>query len=36
MLFCLFLEYVLLYLDDKVDEELNNFQIAKIQPQGVA
>ena len=30
------LEYVLLFLDDNVMENVNNFQIAKIQPPGVA
>ena len=32
--FAYFLEYVPLFLDDKLN--VNNFQIAKIQPQGVA
>ena len=32
--FCLFLvEYVLLFLDDNVMKNVNNFQTAKIQPQ---
>ena len=31
-----FLEYVTLFPDDNVDEELSNFQIAQVQPQGVA
>ena len=29
-------EYELLFLDARVDEEVNNFQIAKVQPQSVA
>ena len=27
---------VLLFFDDNVDKDVNNFQIAKVQPQGVA
>ena len=34
--FVQFLKYLLLSLDDKVDEESEYFQIAKVQPQGVA
>ena len=30
------LEYVLFFLDDNVDEESEQFSIAKVQPQGVA
>ena len=30
-----FIEYAL-FLDDNVHKEANNFQIAKVQPQGVA
>ena len=33
---CLVLQNVLLYLDDDMDEEMNIFQIAKVQPQDVA
>ena len=36
LFFCLFLEYVLLFLDDYAMKNVNNFQIAKVQPQGVA
>ena len=32
----LVLQNVLLYLDDDMDEEMNIFQIAKVQPQDVA
>ena len=35
-IFFLFLEYILLFLDDNVMKNVNNFQIAKVQPQGVA
>ena len=31
-----FWEYVLLFLDDDVMKNVNNFQISKVQPQGVA
>ena len=31
-----FLEHVLLFLDDNEMKNLNNFEIAKVQPQGVA
>ena len=33
MFFVHFLEYLLLFLGDNVDEKGNNFQIAKVQPQ---
>ena len=40
LFFVHFLEYLLLFLDDNVDEESEEsdffFEIAKIQPQGVA
>ena len=36
LFFVIFLEYLLLPLDDNVDEKVNDFQIAKIQPQGFA
>ena len=37
LFFAHFLEYFLLFLDDKVDEKkANNFQIEKVQPRGVA
>ena len=35
-MFAYFLEYVLLFLDGNVNEECVNFQIAKVQPQGIA
>ena len=31
-----FVEYVLLFFDDNMDEGVKNFQTAKVQPQGVA
>ena len=36
LLFFLFLEYILLFLDDNVMKNVNNFQMAEVQPQGVA
>ena len=36
LFFAHFLEYLKLILNDKVDEKANKFQIAKVQPQGVA
>ena len=36
LFFCLFFRICLIVLDGNVDEELNNFQIAKVQPRGVA
>ena len=35
LFFAHFLEYLLLFLDDNV-KKVDNFQIAKVQPQGVA
>ena len=35
LVFCLFFR-ILLFLDDGVMTNVNNFQIAKVQPQGVA
>ena len=32
--FTYILEYALLFLDDNVDDDVNDFQIAKVQPQG--
>ena len=34
--FIYFLEYLLFFLDNDVMKNVNNFQIAKVQPQGVA
>ena len=34
LFFVNFLEYLLLFLDDKVDENTNNFQMTKVQPEG--
>ena len=34
--FAYFLQYVLLFLDPNVIKNVNNFQRAKIKPQGVA
>ena len=31
-----FVEYVLLFFDDNMDEGVKNFQAANVQPQGVA
>ena len=36
LFFAHILEYLLLFLDDNVDEESESFQIAKFQLQGVA
>ena len=36
LIFVHFLECLLLFLDHNVDEESNDFQIAKVQIQGVA
>ena len=36
LFFVHFLEYLLLFLDDNVMKKANNFQMAKVQPQGVA
>ena len=36
MFFVISLEYVLLFLDDTVNKEMNNFQIARVQPRDVA
>ena len=33
--FAHFLKYVLFFLTDSMDEECKNFQIAKVQPQGL-
>ena len=34
--FAYYLKYALLFLDDNVDEDVNNFQIVKVQPHGNA
>ena len=34
LFFVNFSEYLLLFLDDKVAENTNNFQITKVQPEG--
>ena len=36
VIFLIFLEYILLFLDDDVIKNVNNSQIAKVKPQGVA
>ena len=36
LFFVHFLEYILLFLDDNMDEESEKFQIKKVQPQSVA
>ena len=36
LFFAHYLEYVTLVLDDNMDEESENFQLAKVQPQGIA
>ena len=36
LFFVHFLEYLILVLDDNMDKKVLNFQIAKIQPHGIA
>ena len=35
LLFCLFFRVCPIVLDDNVDENVNNFEIANVQPQGI-